>query len=241
MSKSRKANNVEARLRQQVLTGWSGFGKPKGYSPGTQETERIPKTSANFWQQKSYIAFIPVIIEPTGVHSDGNEYAIQIAVDVDIPIHTYSRRGKSVSKQVHSIPGEKGKAYHKIPVVYGIQPDGNDTLSHPTGYTTVQAVANTYSSFLGKVATTLKCLLLNSQGETPSTENARQREESTQSSKDLGEPTTSRRSSQIRAKVRNEAVPKEPAKLDEANGKVLGDRQGNRKNRLLKVGDDTSK
>lgn len=232
MSKSRKANNVEARLRQQVLTGWSGFGKPEGYSPSTPETKPEPQTPTSFWQQKSYLAFIPVIIEPTGVHSDGNEYTIQIAVDVDISLHTYSRRGKSVSKQVHSIPGTKGKAYHKVPVVYGVQQDGSDTLSHPAGYTTVQAVANTYSSFLGKVTTALKCLLLNSQGETSGPDDAGQRKEGTRTPKNLGEPEASRGSGSILPEVRNEAPPEVSPQLDETDRSVLGNRPRNRRNRL---------
>lgn len=218
MSKSRKASNVEARLRQQVLSGWSGYGQPEGHSAGDEEAKPKPQTPKSFWEQKSYIAFVPVIIEPTGIHSDGNEYTIQIAADVDIPLHSYSRRSKSISKQAHSIPGAKGKASYKIPVVYGIQQDGVCSLSHPAGYTTVQAVANTYSSFLGKIATTLECLLLNSQGKTESTENSGQREKGTRTSKDLGKPKTSRRSSKIRSEIRNETSSEIPTSVDEADG-----------------------
>lgn len=229
MSKSRKVSNVEARLRQQVLTGWSDYGKPEGYGGGNEETKPEPKTSPNFWKQKSYIAFVPVIIEQVGIHGNGNEYAIQVATDIDISLHTFSRRSKVISKQAHSISGAKGKAAYKIPVVYGIQQEGDDTLSHPPGYTTVQAVANTYSSFLGKIATALKCLLLNSQGETSGTVDTGQRKEGARTPKDLGEPKTPRRGGQVRAKVRDETLPKESANLDETNRKVLGDRPGNGK------------
>lgn len=234
----RKVNNVESRLRQQVLSGWSGYGQPDGYSDSNQVQQREEKTSPNFWEQKSYIAFIPVIIEPAGTGSDGNEYSIQVAANVDIPLHTFSRRGKNISKSSVSIPGKKGPAYHSIPVVYGIQQNGDDTLSHPTGYTTVQAIANVYSGFLGKVATALKCLLQHTEGEAPGTVDTGKRKEGTQSPKDLGEPKKSRRSGAIRPKVRDETIPEMPAKLDETNGSILGHRPEDGTNRLVEVGNN---
>ena len=239
MSKMRGSKNVESRLRQQVLSGWSDYGKPEGYLPDNENVGKQKQTPQGFWEQKSYIAFIPVIIEPTSTDSNGNEYSIQIAADIDIPLHTFSKRSKIVSKQVFSVPGKKGKASYKIPVVYGIQPDGDDSLSHPAGYTTVQAVANTYSAFLGKVATALKCLLLNSKGEEASTVDKGKRNEGTQSPKDLGESKKSRRSGEVRSEVRNKAIPKVPANLDEVNGKILGNRQGDGTDRLQQVGDDS--
>lgn len=228
MSNSKGLKDVKSGLRQLVLSGFQGYGKPErnGNNGAEQSVKQEAPQGARYWQQKAYIVTVPVVIEPAGSGSDGNEYTVYIPDDANLLIAPYSARSKRTLAPAFTIHSQESTKNVKVPVVYGISENGKRSLSHPARYTTVQGIANIYSSFLGRIATTIECLLQHGENKAGADDTGK-REKGTRPPKSVGATKKSGRGKKVLPEILPEAPTEDATVLVENGGEILGDRHGN--------------
>jgi len=221
MSNKEQQKDVRRVYRQQLLSGFKGYGQPKEWNGNSEKTVN-PHQETKLPKSKSYTVFIPVIITKTSMEGDEHKYSISLNAYTDISMSPHSPRSKRATKPVISIPGEAGKKADKIPVVYGVQQDGSYSLSSTVGLPTIRAMQVIYSNVLGTLDRAIQ-FALQQQEDAQSDDDTGQRVKGSFSPKNVAKNKARGRSKKIRAKIRAEATPKESSVLDEAIGKILGD------------------
>lgn len=205
--------NARRDYRQQLLSGWSDFGKPENWDSGSPP-EVKPAIEEGFTRkQTAYQISLPVVIEQISLHGDELLYTIRLNDDVDLPISTYSKRSKKAVEPSTTIPRKNIKGSVSVPMVYGVQPGGQYSLSHTVDNQTVKLSTAIYSHLLEQVDRAVECLILKLEKQ-ETNDDARKRKEGTQSPKNLGTNQETRWGKALRAKVLSETVPEESTGMD---------------------------
>jgi hypothetical protein len=235
----KETKNARPLYRQQVLSGYERFVQPENQDDSSSQDEQgREETPKGFWQQKSYLLSIPIIIEKTGFRGDEYQYKILINDDADIPVSSYSARSKKATSSPVTIHSETSSKTNKIPMVYGIHEGEVNPFSHPDGRGVPELIASIYSYVLGQIDRTLqRAVQFPAQQE--GNDDARQRNKGTQSHKSLGANMDGRRGKKVRAEVRAEATSESSSKVDENDREILGNRPGDREDKLVGVDNDT--
>lgn len=240
MVKRSKKTNVISQLHQQVLSGWSGFGKPENWNGASDEAKqgREERTPKGFWQSKTYMLSIPVIIEQVSLSGDEHKYTISLNDNAHLSLSTYSKRGKKLSKETVAIHPTKGRSFSPIHLVYGIHESGELSLPHIDQQEMGRVVAQIYSQILGKVDAAIQRTLLERAQQTPN-DDAGKRSESSSTPQDVGEPKKRRGGKKVRTEVLPETLPEIAAQMVEADRSVLGERPKDVSGKLVGMGNIT--
>lgn len=232
--------NVRRLYTQQVLSGFKHLVQSSNESGNSTQNEQggAQELPQEFWKQKSYQVSFTVIIEQTSPDSNQHEYKISLNDDADILIAPTSKSGKKSPKQAYTISQETNAQTRKIPMVYGIQPQGIDSLSYPIGYSIGRGITEFYSFLLGQLDRTVERIILEQENQKRDDDTGK-RDKSSQPQESLGDDKKTRRSGKIRHKIRNENKPKNRPSVDETNRPLLGGGPENTGDRLVEVGDDT--
>jgi len=190
---------------QAVLSGWSGFGQPEQESSDNPQStnQTVWEMPRKFWEQKRYILFIPVVIEPAEPGNADHECKISIPLDVDIPVRVFRTRSKTLSQFTSYLPAEENKDTSKLCLVSGVSAIGERTLSPAPLSEMGQAIAYVYSRVLGIANRAYQCYVhVNERRSNKDDEGGSNA--STSASGHLVEYQKTRRSKAIRGKVRDE-------------------------------------
>lgn len=209
--------NARPKYRQQLLSGWSGFGKPENWHGDSTQEEQPEATEVHLTKQKAYHVSIPVIIEPVSVSGNELQYKICIYDDLDLSVSPFSTRGKRPLAPTIGIPGEKSSRAIKIPMVYGVYENGDTPLSHTNKSRLFDLTASIYSAVLGAIDTAIERAIFDLEKQAANDDTG-ERIEGASTPKSLGDNTASGRSKKVLPKVLSETLPKESTGLDEDNG-----------------------
>jgi len=239
MSTERKLQNARRFYVQSALSGFGVEAKPANEDSDGNKKGKSEEISPFFWEQKSYVVYVPVIITKTDVSNGQYHYDIQIPINRDVSLSPNNAKSKNLSGQAFSLVKETSRDASKIHMVYGIPEAGSDPLPPTVVDTVDKSIAHIYGRVLGFVARAIECTLQFS-GEGQKLQ-ARIRDNKVGSGvtslpKDLGKHPSKGRGSKVRGKVRAEGQAEDPPILDEGDRSILGIGQGNGEDRLGGLG-----
>jgi len=238
MAKRSKKQNAISQFHQQVLSGWSSYGKPENWDSGGDEAQQGGEETASksIFKSSTYLLSIPVIIEQASVLGNEHVFSISLNDDTHLSISTYSKRSKKKSKETVTIHPAESRKFPPVHLVYGIHENGQLSLPSFAKQEMVEIVAQVYSQILGKINSAIQRALYE-RAKRATNDDSGKRSESSPTSKSVGEPKKRGGGKKIRAEVLPETVSKVPAELVEVNGAILGDRPKDIESELGRVGD----
>jgi hypothetical protein len=186
MSKKGKTKNARLHYRQQFLSGYESLGERKNSASGSEENgSKTNETSPDITGKKYYQVLVPIIIETVSTNDFEHNIRLHLNANSNVSISAYSLIGKKAIEPTIAIPRETGEKAIKIPMVYGVHPSGEYSLSYPIGYKPHTGFAEIYSFILGKVDSALRRGLLKPEKQ-ENDENARKRAKGSPTPQDLG-------------------------------------------------------
>jgi len=235
MSTERKLQNARRFYVQSALSGFGVAAKQTNEDSDGNKKGEQEEISPFFWEQKSYVVYVPVVITKTDVSNSKYYYDVQIPINRDVSLTPNNAKSKNLLGQAFSLVKETSRDASKIHMVYGISEAGSGPLPPTVVDTVDKSIAHVYGRVLGFVARAIECTLHFS-GEGQKLQ-ARSRDnnvgtEITPPRKDLGKHQASGRSDKIRKQVRTKGQAEDPPILDESDRTVLGERQRNGEDQL---------
>lgn len=219
------ANNDARQLyTQAVLAGWSDKLQQGKESSDTSSSDdkAYGEVPPKFWEQGSYIVFVPVVIKQVDVPNDGYGFDVQLALDVDIPVRLYRSRSQKMSQFVTYLLAEKTRDNSpKLRMGARISEDGINPLSLADEHQMGSALAHVFSRVMGALNRAARCIVYESVGQENKVA-AGSGNGSTPTSEAVGEPKKKRRSSKVYGEVLPKNLPEESADMVELDGEVLG-------------------
>jgi len=242
MSTERKLQNARRFYVQSALSGFGVEAKPANEDSDGNKKGKSEEISPFFWEQKSYVVYVPVIITKTDVSNGQYHYDIQIPINRDVSLSPNNAKSKNLSGQAFSLVKETSRDASKIHMVYGIPEAGSNPLPPTVVDTVDKSIAHIYGRVLGFVARAIECTLqFSSEGQKLQ---ARARDNKvgtgvTSLPESVGRHPSKGRGSKVRQQVRSEGQAEDPPILDEKDGAVLGERPRNGEDKLGGMDRDT--
>lgn len=235
--KKRMVRNVTPLYRQLFISGYEHIDKSGNKDGNSKAVKQAEAHTTPIRGERCYHVSIPVIIEQISNDSGEYQYKISINAHSDIPIASFSKRGKKITGQIAHIPQEVGGKPDTFSLVYGIHKSGMRALSHTTEHPIFTTTAQIYGSILGIIDRAIQCTILQPEN-AQTNDDAGQRIESASTQKDVGGDKKTRRSKKVRAKILPETSPEETPLLVEIDRKVLGWGPANDDIRPIGMGSD---
>lgn len=141
--------NAKRFYSQLLLPGCGDFSQQANRnSDSSPNVNDEATTKEPNWEQKSYKVLVPVIIEQTGFDGTQYEYTIRVDANADLSVIPIGEAGKERPKQAFAMAKQKGKKGPRIPMVYGIHPEGKDSFSRPSGLNPVTGITDIFVNLL---------------------------------------------------------------------------------------------
>lgn len=237
--KKKGLDNARKHYVQSVLSGFSGNVQPENKNDDSEKSNVKQYNSPFFWQQKSYVLYVPVVITETNVSDTEYTYKVSVPTNLELSLSPYKPKSKSLSGQAFSMAKETDRDTSGIYLVYGIPEAGSNSLPPASINPIRESVPYLFSRLLGQAHRAIEHIIqFSGKGQKlqEGTKNPGLSKEVSPTPKDLGANKKRGRGGKIRKQIRLEGQAESSPILDDTNGKILGERPGDGTDRLVGMG-----